>query len=72
MYQAYNAIDFNGEGTITLDQFMRSRIVQRLKYEHEDIKLFLFRESLFKEREPSYKLEYEVFKKAFFPHLFHV
>lgn len=51
-------------------------IVKRLmvKYDEKDIKEYLRRENLFKEgvEESKNRMDFEVFKKAYFPHLFHI
>lgn len=49
-------------------------IVKRLlsSFTEADIKEYLYRENLFKEGNPNSKIDFETFKKAYFPHLFHI
>jgi hypothetical protein len=55
---------------------MNCLIVKRLmaKYDETDIKEYLRRENLFKggSDEASNRMDFEAFKKAYFPHLFHI
>ena len=41
--------------------------VKRLTYKTEDIREYFYQENLFKESDPLMKMDFEIFKKAFFP-----
>jgi hypothetical protein len=51
-----------------MEDFMGSLTAKRSKFAESDIKEYLECENLFKNG----KLEFDTFKKAFFPHLFHI
>jgi hypothetical protein len=51
---------------------MNGLIIKRLKFKDADIREFLYNESLFKKDDPKSLLDFETFKKAFFPQLFHI
>ena len=44
------------------------------KYEEQDIREYLRRDNIFKEggEEAKQRMDFEAFKKAYFPHLFHI
>jgi hypothetical protein len=44
-----------------------SQTVKRINFEESDVIEYLYRENLFKENEPTFKMDYDSFKKAFFP-----
>jgi len=48
------------------------RLISNKKYEEKDVREFLHKNNLFKEKDPEAKMDFETFKKAFFPQLFHV
>lgn len=66
-------MDFDGKGYITESNFgqgiVYDKLTQQYHYSTEDIHEYFLRENLFT---TDGKLDFEVFKKAFFPHLFHV
>lgn len=51
---------------------MNGLIVKRMKFKDNDIREFLYNEALFKQGDAKSLLDFETFKKAFFPQLFHV
>jgi hypothetical protein len=65
-------MDFNGKGVITESDFCNGIIVKRLHFDMADIKDMLYKENLFVQGDRSSKIDYDLFKKAFFPYLFHV
>jgi Ca2+-binding EF-hand superfamily protein len=73
MYQssenAYSALDFSGIGYITRESFFNNFIVKhKIKFSKEDIEEFLKGYNLFNSSEPG--INFDNFKKVFFPHLY--
>jgi len=67
---AFAALDFGGQGKVTLERFLNGLVVKRVKFDVEDITEYLLKEKIFENEE--YELEFDKFKKNFFPHLFHI
>lgn len=86
MYQggaeaAYNALDFSGRGYIMADDLLKSTAVAHLsgKVTHEDVKTCFEMHNLFrgpqtiasgKGTRPGNSMDFDSFKKIFFPHLY--
>ncbi len=66
--QAYGGLDFTGLGYITEEAFLQSNVVQtRLPYTREEIQMFFREFNLFSSSKKG--LDFDDFKKNFFPHL---
>ena len=66
---AYAAFDFTGLGYITADRFLESYLVRdRIRFSHEDMQDFFSQYNLFSET--SKGINFDSFKKFFFPHLY--
>lgn len=63
--KAYSAMDFEGAGVISESEFLNSLIVQRVPFSVEEVKDYLFLSNIFKE-----DMNFDSFKKTFFPHLY--
>lgn len=67
--QAYSSFDFTGLGYISEDVFLNSKIVKnRIPFSQEDIKVFFRDQNLFNSQ--SQGMDFDTFKKYFFPHLY--
>jgi hypothetical protein len=64
---AYAVLDFTGSGKIKIINLLENLVIQRLKISDEDIILWLLRDKIFKDEEA--EIHFDMFKKAFFPHL---
>lgn len=67
---AYAALDFSGLGHITEESFLKSHVVSRLKFTHDQIKDYFSSQNMF--AGDSAGLNFDSFKKNFFPHLYAV
>ena len=63
---AFAEMDFNGKGFIEEDNFFQTLLNYKLPYSKEEIKRFFGYEKLFI-RTPDGKMNFECFKKSFFP-----
>jgi Ca2+-binding EF-hand superfamily protein len=63
---AFAEMDFNGNGFIEEDDFFQTLLNYKLPYSKEEIKKFFAHEKLFI-RSPDGKMNFELFKKSFFP-----
>ena len=75
--KAYAALDFGGKGYITEDMFMQSSVMDRIQYSREDVRGFFDFINLFhncksgqKELIANKGINFDTFKKTFFPHLY--
>lgn len=67
--QAYGSFDFSGLGYITEQAFLDSKLVKnRVPYSNDEIRLFFRESNLFDKSKKG--LEFDTFKKYFFPHLY--
>jgi len=67
--QAYGSFDFSGLGYITEQVFLDSKVVKnRVPYSNDEIRLFFRESNLFDKNKKG--LEFDTFKKFFFPHLY--
>ena len=60
-------MDFNGKGVIHEEDFFRTLLIYRLPFSKEDIQAFFANEKVFQQR-PEGGLDFELFKKIFFPY----
>jgi len=67
---AYASMDFEGNGKISFHEFIESIVVQKTKFDLDDVEGFLLRDRIYKDRKG--EIEFEKFKKQFFPHLYHI
>jgi hypothetical protein len=66
---AYACFDFSGLGYITEDAFLNHKLVKgRIPFSESDIKNFFLDQNLFNRHKKG--LEFDSFKKYFFPHLY--
>lgn len=65
---AFAEMDFNGNGYIEEEDFFHTLLSYKLPYSKDEVKSFFAYEKWFK-RVPDGRLNYEQFKKAFFPHM---
>lgn len=63
--KAYSALDFQGVGSITEDDFLNSMIISKVPFSLEELKDFFYLTNMFKGR-----MNFDSFKKTFFPHLY--
>lgn len=76
--KAYAAMDFTGRGYITDDDFLNSMILNRIQYTRDDVKEFFKQNNLFTigtssqggGNLPTNSMNFDTFKKTFFPHLY--
>lgn len=67
--QAYAALDYTGTGHISEEAFMNSLIVsKRIPFTVEQVRLYFIDYNLFSKGSPG--LDFDTFKKNFFPHLY--
>ena len=67
--QAYASFDFSGVGFITEKGFLESKLVQnRIPFSQEEIKLFFRDQNIFNSQKEG--VDFDSFKKYFFPHLY--
>jgi len=64
-------MDFNGKGWIEEEDFMQSLAIQRLAFESKDVRAMLHKEDYFKRGDPHSRMDFDIFKRSFFPHLCH-
>ena len=79
---AYNSMDFTGIGYITEEDLLNSKVIKKLKFPVEDVKLYFKYASLFNNSDggtnptspdakkvviPVNGMSFDNFKKAFFP-----
>lgn len=62
---AYASMDFTGVGTITEEILLNSIIFKKIEYSVEDLKDFFRLSNIFAEG-----MNFDTFKKTFFPHLY--
>jgi hypothetical protein len=63
--KAYAAMDFYGVGTISENDFLKSFVVKKLSYTEVELRDFFFLTNMFKDG-----MNFDNFKKTFFPHLY--
>lgn len=64
---AYSALDYTGLGYITEDSFMSNQIInRRIPFSMDQIRLYFVDYNLFNKNSPG--LNFDTFKKNFFPH----
>ncbi len=63
--KAYATMDFTGIGSITEEDFLKSMVVKRMNFSTEELKDFFFLTNMFKNG-----MNFDSFKKIFFPHLY--
>jgi len=63
--KAYSSMDFSGIGFITETDFLNSMVIKKIDYTSEELRDFFFLENLFKP-----DMNFDTFKKTFFPHLY--
>ena len=63
---AFAALDFEGKGYIEEEDFYHTLLNYKLPYTKEELKEFLLFDKMFL-RSPNWKMDFEGFKKAFFP-----
>lgn len=73
MYQcaegAWAALDLQGQGYITENQFLSTIIVKdRVPFTKEQIQLYFNEFNIFPAKKPG--IDFDSFKKAYFPHLY--
>ena len=76
--KAYAALDFTGRGYILEEDMLSSNVMPRIKYSREDVKLFFRMNNMFsehnhhktKDKIPANSMNFDHFKKSFFPHLY--
>ena len=67
--QAYASFDFTGLGYITEEAFLNSMIIKgRIPFPEDQIKMFFREYNLFDKRKAG--MDFDTFKKNFFPHLY--
>lgn len=67
--EAYAALDYTGTGHITKEAFMKNQIVSmRIPYTAEQMQLYFIEYNLFGKNSPG--LDFDMFKKNIFPHLY--
>ena len=71
LLQAFSSMDFTGKGKISEEEFMKSLVVQRLRFDPKDVQAMLHREDYFEKGKKQPQMDYDLFKKSFFPQLFH-
>jgi hypothetical protein len=59
-------MDFSGKGTIQEQDFFKSLLIYRLPVSQEEISEFFRNEKIFKQKADG-TLDFELFKKTFFP-----
>jgi hypothetical protein len=81
---AFNNMDFSGRGYILAEDVLNSQIIFRCKYPKEDVAMYFEHTNLFHNTEfasphnspredhfiPINGINFDKFKKAFFPHLY--
>ena len=63
--KAYSSMDFTGIGYITESDFLKSMVISRVPFTVDELKDFLFLSNIFKDG-----MNFDSFKKTFFPHLY--
>jgi hypothetical protein len=63
--KAYSSMDFTGIGQITEQDFMNSMVVKKVEVTTEELRDFFFLTNMFKGG-----MNFDLFKKTFFPHLY--
>lgn len=67
--EAYGSFDFNGVGYIDEQTFLNHKLIKtRMTFSEADIKMFLYDQNIFSKQKKG--LEFDSFKKYFFPHLY--
>ena len=59
-------MDFNGKGVVTEEDFFKTLLIYRLPYSRDEISDFFRKEGLFAQRQDG-TMDFELFKKTFFP-----
>jgi hypothetical protein len=74
--RAYAALDFTGVGYVTEQDFLSSMICKRMPFTIEEIKDFFFQSNSFAGKPasgvPIGGMNFDSFKKSFFPHLYQI
>ena len=66
---AFAALDFNGTGFVVMDSFLNSIVVkERIKFTKAELMLFFQDNNMFVGNSPG--INFDGFKKYFFPHLY--
>ena len=69
--KAYASMDFTGVGIITEDIFLQSFIVKKLhQYSEVEMRDFFFITDMFGSSNGNSGMNFDSFKKTFFPHLY--
>jgi hypothetical protein len=63
--KAYSSLDFTGIGSFSEEDFLKSYVVKNLPYTEVEMRDFLFLSNMFKG-----EMNFDSFKKTFFPHLY--
>ena len=61
-------MDFNGRGIVFEEDFFRTLLIYRLPFSQEEIKEWFAKERMFKQRGEDGGMDFEIFKKVFFPY----
>jgi hypothetical protein len=68
---AYASFDFSGLGYITEEEFINSKIVKnRISFSTKEIQLFFRDQNIFGQTKDKPGMDFDAFKKYFFPHLY--
>jgi hypothetical protein len=59
-------MDFGGKGIVYEEDFFKTLLIYRLPFSSEEISEFFKQEKIFKQR-PDGSMDFELFKKTFFP-----
>ena len=68
--QAFSAMDFHGRGFVTLNDFLTSNVVTRLKLNKIDTLEFLKAQNLFNLNDPSSQVTFEKISRSLFPQMY--
>ena len=66
--KAYSSMDFTGIGYIAEEDFLNSMACIKIGYSKEDVREFVEVSGMFKKDSPG--MNFDTFKKTFFPHLY--
>lgn len=66
--KAYSSMDFTGVGYIVKEDFLNSMACSKTGYTKDDLKDFVELSGMFKQGTPG--MNFDTFKKTFFPHLY--
>ena len=66
---AYSEMDYQGRGTIKEEDFYKTLLCYRLPYTQDQLRDFFKKEQLFSQGKNN-EMDFELFKKTFFPHRF--